>query len=153
MTVTNDIDHIVATLEDVSIETADKSAMTLHRTENDEKTGENSSVYILPSGDITYPATVTYRSSLNKRGGAPTRRISVTLSTWARSTDSVTGEVIVKPMSGTISMNIPTEIQVDLADVMQFLGNLFSFCYLSVTTKVRSTTWLALLLFGGTQVK
>jgi hypothetical protein len=152
MSITYSIDHLLTSVEDVSVEVADKASFALVRTLQDEKTGEVSSVYSLPSGDPTYPATVTYRSALNSRAAGNLRRISCTLNTWARSVDSVSGEEVILPISGTISLNVPQGVQVEVADLDDMIGNLFSFMYVSVTTKVRSTTWLAKLLFGITQV-
>jgi hypothetical protein len=41
---------------------------------------------------------------------------------------------------------------VEVADADDLLGNLFSFAYLSVTTKVRNTAWLQDMLYGIPQV-
>lgn len=152
MTVTYSIDHTPTTTESVNVEVAEKSAFSFVRTTVDEKTGENSSIYVLSSGDATLPATVTFRTALSQNGKGPSRRISVTFSTFARSDDSVTGEVKTYPINATISVTIPQNVQVELADIGNLLGNLFSLLYPSVSAGVRSTAWLAKLLFGVSQV-
>jgi len=153
MTITYSLDHIASSVEDVSVEVAAKSEMTLQSTTIDQKTGEVTSVYVLASGDNSYPATVTYRSVVQDRAAGPVRRISMTLSTWAVADNSVDGIVTRKPIQGTVSFNVPADITVETADLNQAIGNLFSFCYLSVTSKSRDTSWLQKLLYGIPQVK
>lgn len=153
MTITYSIDHISTSVEDVSVEVADKANMVLQSTTTDPKTGDVVSTYVLSTGDNSYPATVTYRNSVQKRTTGPIRRISITFDTWAVKSDSVTGEVVRKPFSGTISINAPADLTIETADADNFLGNLYGFTYLSVTSKVRDTTWLGKLLFGIPQVK
>jgi len=152
MTLTYEITHAVASVEDVSIEVAPKSEMTLQSTTTDPKTGEVASRYVLASGDVNHPADITYRSALQTRGGALIRRITVTFSTWATSTDSVTGIVVYKPVQASFSMNIPVDMTTELADIDDFLGTTFSFLYASVSVKVRNTGYLQKLLYGITQV-
>lgn len=152
MTITYSIDHLSTSVEDVSVEVAAKSEMTLQSTTTDPKTGEVVSTYVLASGDNSYPANVTYRVALQKRSDGMIRRLSVTFSTWATSADDVTGVTTKKPLSGTISFNVPADMTIEVADMDDMLGNLFSFAYLSVTTKVRSTAWLAKFLYGIPQV-
>lgn len=153
MTITYSLDHVATSVEDVSVEVAAKSEMTLQSTSTDPKTGEVVSVYVLASGDNSFPATLTYRNSLQNRNTGAIRRISMTFSTWATAADSVSGVDTKKPFSGTVSFNIPADMTVEIADMDDFIGNLFSFLYLSVTTKVRDTTWLQKLLYGVPQVK
>jgi len=153
MTVSYSLDHIVGgTTESVTVEVAEKSAASLVSTIVDPKSGEVSSTYVLSSGDPSFPATVTYRSALNKRGDKSIRRISCTLSTWATSEDSVTGDILKENILGTISFNVPQAMQIELADLDDMLGNLFSYMYPSVAAGVRSTAHLAKLLFGVTQI-
>lgn len=152
MTVTYSLDHVIATTESVNVEVAEKSAFALQRTVIDPKNGETSTSYILSSGDTSYPAVATYRSSIDERKTGAIRRISVTLATWARSVDSVSGEDKAVPILGTISLNVPQAMQVELADFDDLVGNLFSLLYPSVSAGVRSTTFLSKLLFGISQV-
>jgi hypothetical protein len=77
----------------------------------------------------------------------------MTFSTWAVASNSVSGIDTRKPFSGTVSFLIPADMTIEVADMDDFIGNLFSFLYLSVTTKVRDTTWLQKLLYGVPQVK
>jgi hypothetical protein len=153
MSITYSLDHISTSVEDVSVEVAAKSEMTLAGTSTDPKTGEVSSEYALASGDNSYPAYVTFRSVLQKRSTGDVRRLSMTFSTWAVASNSVSGIDTRKPFSGTVSFLIPADMTIEVADMDDFIGNLFSFLYLSVTTKVRDTTWLQKLLYGVPQVK
>jgi hypothetical protein len=152
MTVSFSIDHLSTSVEDVSVEVAAKSEMILQSSDVDPKTGDVTSTYVLASGDNAFPATVIYRTSLQKRAGAAVRRLSMTFNTWSVSTDSVTGIVIRKPLSATVSFVIPADMTVEVADMDDLVGNLFSFLYLSVTTKVRDTAWLQKLLYGISQI-
>lgn len=146
------IDHAVATVEDVSVQVADKASLALQST-SDDGAGGVSSVYVINSGDPTYPATVAYRSTLVAPKGKPSyRRISVTLNSWARRSDSVTGIDALAPIQSTISVNVPQDFSVEVADLNEFMGNLYSFTYPSVTSKLRATTTLSKLLFGISQL-
>jgi hypothetical protein len=152
MTITYTLDHVESTTESVDVEVAAKSEMTLQRTSVDPKTGEVTSVYVLASGDNAYPATVTYRSIVQSRNGAPSRRLSATFTTWATAVNDVSGETIKKPITGTFSATLPADMTVELADMDEFVGNCFSFLYPSVTAGVRSTSWLQKLQYGVPQV-
>jgi hypothetical protein len=152
MSLTYTIDHAVATVEDVSVEVADKASLALQSTIEDTAGGVVST-YVINAGDPTYPATVVYRSALVlPKGKPPYRRASVTLNSWARVADSVTGLDKLSPIQATISINIPQEFPVELADLNVFLGNLYSFTYPSVSTKLRATTTLSKLMFGISQL-
>lgn len=153
MSLSYSIDHISTSVEDVSVEVAAKSELTLRQVSTDPKTGEISAEYVLASGDDNFPATVTYRTVLQRRQGALNRRISMTFQTWATVSNSVTGEDEKKPISSTISMILPPEMTLELADLDDLLGNTFSFMYASVTTKVRDTAYLQKLLYGIPSVK
>ncbi|DAD51634.1 coat protein [ssRNA phage Esthiorhiza.2_43] len=146
------IDHVVTSTESVNVEVAAKSELTLVSSDTDPKTGEVSSTYVLGSGDVVFPAYVTFRVASQSRRGTQVRRLSMTFDSWATETDSVSGAVVRKPISGTISVVIPADMTVELADTMQLLGNMFSFMYPSVAAGVRSTTYLSKLLYGSPQV-
>jgi hypothetical protein len=152
MALTYSIDHLVTSVEDVSVEVAAKSELTLQSSDVDPKTGEVVSTYVLASGDNAYPSTVTYRSGLQNRATGQVRRISITFATWAVVADSVSGVDTRKPISGTVSFVAPADYTIEVDDLDDMLGNLFSFCYASVTTKVRSTAYLQKLLYGVAQV-
>lgn len=153
MTITYSLDHVTSgSTESVLVEIAEKSAVSLIRTAEDPKTNEVSSTYVLPSGDSSYPATVTYRSALNGKVDKLVRRISCTFSTWATKDDDVTGEIKKSIISVTMSFNIPQDVQIEVADLDDLMGNLFSFMFPSVAAGVRSTAILAQLLFGVTQL-
>lgn len=151
MTLTYSIDHLSTSVEDVSVEVAAKSEMTLNGTGPDQS-GTMASVYTLASGDNAYPSTVTYRSSVVTRRGSTVRQISLTFSTWATKADSVSGLDTKENLIASINLSVPATMTVETADVDDLVGNLFSFLYPSVTTKVRSTAWLQKLLYGVTQV-
>lgn len=153
MTLTYSLDHTPTSVESVNIEVPEKANMVLQSTSTDPKTGECVSIYVISTGDNSYPATVTYRTSVQKRSTGLIRRCSVTFDTWATRSDSVSGLDTKKPFSGTISMNMPSDITIETADADDFIGNLFGYLYLSVTAGARDTTWLAKLLFGIPQVK
>lgn len=150
MTLTYSIDHVSTSVEDVSVEVAAKSEMTLQAT--DSVNGVQISSYVLASGDNAFPSTVTYRSEVQTRGGVQIRRVSMTFSTWATCSDSVSGVDTKKPLNVTVSFNVPADMTIEVADLDDALGNAFSFMYASVTTKVRSTAWLQKLLYGVSQV-
>ena len=152
MSTTYSLDHVSASVEDVSVETAAKSEMTLQSTTTDPKTGESVSKYVLPSGDNAYPATITYRSSVAKRSQGDVRNCSMTFSTWATSDDGL-GTVVKKPLLASFNLQAPADMTIEVADADDLIGNAFSFLYLSVTAKVRDTTWLQKLLYGIPQVK
>ena len=146
------IDHVVTSTESVNVEVAAKSEMTLVSTDIDPKSGDVISTYVLASGDVAFSATIIYRIATQSRAGGTIRRISATFSTWATETDSVTGAINRKPINSTFSLNIPADMTVELADVMQLLGNCFSFLYPSVAAGVRNTGYLQKLLYGSPQV-
>lgn len=153
MAITYSLDHTNSSTESVAVEVAEKSDMVLQGTTTDQKTGESVSTYVIATGDNSHPATVVYRNGLQNRSGGQIRRVSITLSTWARSSDSVTGDVVVKPITATVSFNIPADMVIETADFDDFIGNMFSFLYLSVSAGARDTTWIAKLLYGVPQVK
>jgi hypothetical protein len=152
MSLSYSIDHVVISTESVNVEVAAKSEMTLVSTDVDPKSGDVVSTYVLASGDVAYPATVVYRIASQSRASGPIRRVSLTLNTWATETDSVTGGIVRKAINSTISLNIPADLTVELADIMQMIGNTFSFVYPSVSAGVRSTGYLQRLLYGSPQV-
>jgi len=151
MSITYTLDHINASTESVNVEVAAKSEMTLVSTDTDPKSGDTISTYRLASGDVAYPGTVTYRVQAQGSNGNPTRRVVMTLSTWATSDDGL-GLVVKKPLTGSISFVFPADMTIELADLDDFIGNLFSFLYASVTAGARSTAYLQKLLFGAPQV-
>lgn len=152
MTITYSIDHLSTSVEDVSVEVAPKSEMTFQGIVTDSKTGEVKASYVLASGDNAYPATVTYKSSIQSRASGQVRRMEIQFSTWATLSDSVSGLDTKKPVLASCVFTVPADMTIEVSDLDDLLGNLFSFAYLSVTTKVRNTTWLQKLLYGATQV-
>jgi hypothetical protein len=146
------VDHANASTESVNVEVAAKSELTLVSTDVDPKTGAVTSTYLLASGDANFPSYVTYRAEQQTRGGKSVRRVSMTFSTWATETDSVTGVVRHEPLNGTYSFVVPMAYTVELADMDDFIGNCFSFLYASVSAGARSTTYLQKLLYGAPQV-
>lgn len=153
MTITYSLDHVATSVEDVSVEVAEKTGMVLQGTSTDPKTGEISSTYVLSTGDNSYPATITYRAGLQKRSTGTVRRMSMTFDTWAVKSDSVSGIDERKPVSISSVIVAPADMTIETADVDDLIGNAFSFLYDHVDTKVRDTVWLGKLLFGIPQVK
>lgn len=152
MTISYSLDHVSSSTEVVNVELAAKSEMTLRSTSVDPKTGETTSVYVLASGDMNYPATVTYRTAIQNRANGAKRRISMTFSTWAVQTDSVTGEEVRKEISTSISLLVPGDLTLELADIDDLIGVAFSFMYASVSSGARNTGYLQKLLYGVPQV-
>lgn len=148
MSITYTIDHAASSVEDVSIEVAAKSEMTLRRVYTDQKSGELRAEYVLASGEPKYPATVTYFTAVEKLGSSPTRRSGMIFETWAVATPSTSDDVTRKKISYKHEFVVPGDMVLELADLDDLMGNGFSFMYPSVTTKVRSTAWLQDLLFG-----
>jgi len=152
MTITYSIDHLETTTESVDVEVSAKSEMVLQSTSTDPKTGAITSTYVLASGDNSYPSTVTFRNEIQSRNGGAVKRVSITFSTWAVSSNSVSGIDTRKPVSGTISFNLPGDMTIEVSDFDVLLGNLFSFAYSAVTSGARDTGWIADLLYGVPQV-
>lgn len=152
MSITYSIDHAVSSVEDVSVEVAAKSEMVLAGSFVDPKTGERVAQYRLASGDNAFPATIEYRVSDQTRSYGPVRHIVVRFSTWAVEANSVSGVDTRKPITGIFTIDTPSDYTIEVADLDDFIGNVFSFLYLSVTTKVRDTTWLRNLLYGAPAV-
>lgn len=148
---TYSIDHVVTSTESVNVEVAEKSGMTLRSTDVDPSTGDVLSTYVLASGDAAYESTVTYRVQNMNKAGSKTRRCVATFNTWATDDDGA-GTVVKKPLTGSISFIVPADLTIELADMDDFIGNLFSFLYASVSTGARSTAWLQKLLYGVPQV-
>jgi hypothetical protein len=152
MTLTYSLDHVLTSVEDVSIEVADKAALSHQKTSVDPKTGEQSTVYVIANGDTLFKSYVTFRYGLQNRGGQQVRRIAMQFDTWATKSDSVSGLDTKQPIQGMFQMLLPGDMLIEIADLDDFIGNCFSYLYASVTTKVRSTAWLSDLSFGITEV-
>lgn len=153
MALSYSLDHVPSSTESVLVEVAAKTEMTLQSNTTDQKTGEQTCVYVLASGDMNFPATVTYRSAIQNRSDGKKRRVSMTFSTWATTTDSVAGTDSKKEISSTISLLLPADATIELADVDDLIGVTFSWMYLSQSSGARDTTWLQKLLYGVPQVK
>jgi len=146
------IDHLVTSVEDVSVEVAAKSELSFSNSGIDNS-GLPFATYSLASGDNAFPATVTFKSGIQPRKNAGSvRYIAVQFNTWATKTDSVSGVDTKSPLQAQVSFTLPTDMTIETADMDDLVGNLFSFLYPSVTTKVRSTAWLSKLLYGGVTV-
>jgi len=153
LTISYSIEHVGASVEDVSIEIAPKSDLCHMSHVVDPKTGENSTKYVITTGNPGYPSTVTFRSSLVSPAlKMPKRRFSMTFSTWALKADSVTGEETREEISSTLSFIVPATLAIEVADLDDMLGTIISLMYPSVTAKVRDTSWLGKLLYGVTEV-
>jgi hypothetical protein len=152
MSISYSIDHAVASVEDVSVEVAAKSEMVLAGSGVDPKTNERFAQYRLASGDNAFPAIVEFRVGDQNRSYGAVRHIVVRFSTWAVESNSVSGIDTRKPITGIVTIDTPADYTIEVADLDDFIGNLFSYLYLSVTTKVRDTTWLRNLLFGAPTV-
>ncbi|DAD50090.1 TPA_asm: coat protein [ssRNA phage Zoerhiza.1_23] len=152
MSISYSLDHITTSVEDVSVEVAAKSEM-VSQGPRIAKNGDRFHDYVLASGDNAYPAIVSYGSNVQQRTTGPIRRVTMALSTWASATDSVSGLVTKKPILGQVVIELPADMTIEVADADDLIGNMFSYMYLSVTTKVRDTSWLLDLLYGSGEVK
>lgn len=149
---TYSLEHVNASTEVIDVEVAAKSEMVLRSLAIDPKTGSQEATYVLASGDNSRPATVVYRSELQKRAAGPVRRVSMTFNTWAVRSDDVAETDEYAPISGTFSFNLPADMNIEVADMDDFIGNCFSFLYESATSGDRATGYLSKLLFGIPQV-
>jgi len=149
MTLSYAIDHVSSnSTESVTTIVADKSGRVSTQLDSDPKTGRNTSVYTLSSGDPNHPATITYSVDPPSQD-AKTRYGSITFRTWCTQTDSVTGIVTWWPIQATISFVITNGAPVQLADFNKLIAAIFSYSYASVSSGVRDTVWLQNLLFGS----
>lgn len=148
------LEHVSASTESVLVELAAKSeyVLTYGPGPNPDNKNETIAVYTLNSGDLTYPATVTYGCETTLKGGKPIRRVRMTFTTWATETDSVTGVIRREPISTSWAMNIPVTFSVELADLDDFLGVGFSHLFASQSSGARTTTYLSRLQLGSPAV-
>lgn len=153
MTFVYSIDHVILDTSDgVNIPVPEKNSLILRSLDYDPKTRESVAVYVIGTGDNQYQSTLTFRSSLQDRAGGQIRRISETWSSWATKTDDVTGVVVKKPISISVSFNIPADIVVEVADLAAMLLSNLSFLYPSVATGNINTGYLNKLLYGVVQI-
>lgn len=153
MTLTYAIPHAIGgTTESVLVEVAEKSSLVLVSSDYDKSTNENVATYRIATGDTVYRATVVYTAGDQLRAGKPVRFVTMTFTTWATESDDVAGTVRYEPISAKISLTIPTSFTVELADLDDFIGTMFSFLYASQSSGARSTTYLSKLLYGIPQV-
>lgn len=155
MSVSYDIAGVGGTAVDVNVEPVTQASLVwLGQTENKAKTGVTQS-YVLNTTDRSAPLQVHVYSAREKAtGGKDVQKITWTLTSFVRATDSVTGLDPAKdqPISVTISMSIPFGTTVDVADLDKMLANAYSLTYPSATLGTRSTAHVSQLLLGGTKL-
>jgi hypothetical protein len=152
MTITYNIDHVNLTdPATMLLPRVDRTLMALLSTESNAGK-ELVSKYVLADGDPAYPAEITYRVAEQKRGSELTKRISITLSSWASKVDSVTGIEDRKPIVATISVNVPVEFTVEPGDIVGFMGSLYSLTMPNESPTYVPAEYWNKLMFGITQV-
>lgn len=153
MTITLSIDHVVDTTEAYNSDSTDKDIMLRQSTVTDPKTGEVTTVYVIPGGSQRFPASVSYISGIRKNGTGERRHVAVIFQTWALMADDSDGSEVRFPIQGSVSLEVPLGLDVELADVDSFLGAVFSYTFKEVSGGFRDTDWLSALLYGITEVK
>jgi hypothetical protein len=151
MSHTLSIDRVDTTTTSVDVEGIDQSNLILLSNSTDPKTGATISRYTLADGDPQYPTYVDIKNQVDPRDAEGIRRTSITLRTWSRDLDSVSGLEVIKPISVVIAMNLPA-MNLEVADVDQLLANAYSLTYGTVTMGARSVDLLNQLIFGLTQL-
>lgn len=149
MTTVYSIDNVVATDVDVAVPQLDQDTFKLVSAITDLKTGVSITTFTIPTGDPTYPLRVTVRTEKPAKTDA-VRRSSITLASWAR---TVVDDVVVsvKPITATIALNVPAG-GLEMADVSDFMGNLYGLTFGSLNTKVPAVDHLSSLMFGITDL-
>jgi len=152
MTVTLAIDRTGGTPADVSvpkIAEADFMRLGTEMLPNGSRT-----TYTVATGDTTYPTKIVVQTKLdpNGNGGSGQKSATISIQTWARATDDVTGEVLVKPCNSMLAVNLPADLPVEVEDVLALIENVFSLTYATLSTKVPVTTRLSALMFQVSDV-
>lgn len=149
MTVTTVIQgYNPATDESVDVIVADKSGLVLMSLDQDPKTKRSTAIYALSGSDPGYPITLTVNSD-PPGADVKSRYCSITFRTWVNSVYSATDEEKYWPVQASVSFVIPGDAPVTPALLSQLVDVAFSYTYLSVTTGVKDTTWLAAILLGS----
>lgn len=151
MTHTLSIDRTVATTTSINVPRIDPTTLSLISTMRDAASGVVESWYSLPSGDPLYPSTVVVRVAANPKDKSGTKRCLIALNTFARDEDSVTGDVVLKPISASISLVLPS-ISLELGDLAVLVGNIYGLTCKTVTTGTPDTVVLNRVLFSITEV-
>jgi hypothetical protein len=121
----------------------------------DPKAGSNLSNYVNATGDPTYPMLIAVRTNAPAtKTGVGERRSSITLTSFARATDSAhyaSPDPLVLPISCVVALNTPN-MGLEAGDVSDLLGNLYSLLFTTLTAKVPDTAFISKLLFGITNL-
>lgn len=133
---------------DVSVPFYDFTSLEHRKTETD-KNGALVATYVDTSVSVLHPVEVTVRIlDVPARGVSPARRDwTITSRSWATDTDSVTGDVVFNPITAGMFGSFPL-MDYDLSDLRDYLGNVYSLTFQTVSTKVPSTTIISAILNG-----
>lgn len=147
------IDRAGGTPADVSIDKLDEATFQLLSTDV-LPNGATRSTYTVASGDPRYPTTITIQTKLDKNGnkGRGVQSATFALNSWARvEVDSVISDIA--PINAALSINIPVGVALEIADIRQYIENLYALTYATLSTNEPVNDRLsASVLFGVTQV-
>jgi len=134
MTTTISIDRVGGTPADVSISKLSEASFAAQGTE--VVPGGYKTIYTIASGDQAHPTTLVVQSKLDPKGngGKGTRSALFALNSWARVDVDGTVESI-EPVSSVLSINVPMNTQLEVADLRDMLENLYSATYATLDTK------------------
>lgn len=152
MTHTLSIDRVSTSVADVSVPQLTQANFRLMSTQRDVASGVTESWYSLPSGDPAYPSTIVVRVAkpVGKNAASGQTRAMIAFNTYARDEDSVTGEVVVRPISTSLNLHLPP-MSLEATDLLNLVGNLYGLSFNTLNTKVPDTAVMANLLFGLTE--
>jgi hypothetical protein len=145
MSLSYDILGTPGTAADVSLHQLDQTKLVWVGAKTDPD-GSTVNTYIMNDSDPAYPVTVTIRTQTDNK--ARQRKFTLVLNTWARSTDSVSGALVYRPIQTGFFDAVPTDVSVEAADLSALWANCFGLTFKTLTSKVRDTSIVADALFG-----
>lgn len=155
MTVTLSIDGSAgASGADVTVSQINQAALVYNGTTLDPKVpGKIVTNYALPSlaVDLLLQPSLRVQTQKDPKSVTSVRRSLIELTTWARSVDSVTGDVLTAPIVAGTYINSPG-INLEAADVLQLVEILFGLHFKTLTSKVPDSVVISSHLAGVTNV-
>lgn len=113
--------------------------------------GGKRTIMKIASDNPLYETTIVCQSKLADNKLSRTALLAV--NTFAEEADDVANTTKFRPISAVLTLNVPTDIQVNSAQLVVLLENVFSLAYGSVDTGVPDATRIyQLALFGLTEV-
>lgn len=149
MTITTSILRTGGTSSSVNVYKLDDA--TFSQVDTEDVKGGKRTVMKIASGDAAHETTIVAQQ---KQGNDKlTRAVLLAMNTWAEQTDDVTNVTTYRPISAVITLNVPIDIEVNSAQLIVLLENVFSLAYDSVAAGVPDATRIyKLALFGLTDV-